>query len=108
MRYGVHGSAAKQIAHFSGGSTTEATIAGLDAATKYSIEVAAMNSAGIGVYSTATYAIALGIIFMHYLTLLVVLYKVNIIPYKRTKYKMFRMSCNRKYVFSGLLQLTYT
>ena len=61
MRFWVHGSATKQIAHFSGVSTTEATIAGLDAATNYSIEAAAVNSAGIGVYSTAIYAITLGI-----------------------------------------------
>ena len=89
MRYG---SAANQTENFSGGSTTEATITGLDAATNYSIEVAAVNSAGIGVYSAAIYNITLGIIFMHYLTLLVTFYIVNIIPFKRTKYRMSHMS----------------
>ena len=35
----------------SGGSVTEATISGLTPSTIYSIEVATVNSAGIGVYS---------------------------------------------------------
>ena len=35
----------------SGGSATEATISGLTPSTTYSIEVATVNSAGIGVYS---------------------------------------------------------
>ena len=35
----------------SGCSVTEATISGLTPSTTYSIEVAAVNSAGIGVYS---------------------------------------------------------
>ena len=35
----------------SGGSVTEATISGLMSFTAYSIEVAAINSAGTGVYS---------------------------------------------------------
>ena len=34
-----------------GGATIETTISGLHSATNYSIEVAAVNSAGIGVYS---------------------------------------------------------
>ena len=37
----------------SGGSVTEATISELTPSTTYSIEVAAVNSAGIGVYSNA-------------------------------------------------------
>ena len=36
----------------SGGSVTEATISGLTPSTTYSIEVAAVNSAGTGVYSS--------------------------------------------------------
>jgi len=35
----------------SGSATTNATISGLTPSTSYVIEVAAMNSAGIGVYS---------------------------------------------------------
>ena len=35
----------------SGGSVTEATVSGLTPSTMYSIEVAVVNSAGIGVYS---------------------------------------------------------
>ena len=35
----------------SGGSVTETTISGLTPSTTYSIEVAAVNSVGIGVYS---------------------------------------------------------
>ena len=62
MRYWVHGSAAKQTAHFSGGSTTEATIGGLDAATNYSIEVAAVNRAGPGVYSEVIFVATQGTI----------------------------------------------
>ena len=62
LRYWVHGSAAKQTAHFSGGSTTEATIGGLDAATNYSIEVAAVNRAGPGVYSEVIFVATQGTI----------------------------------------------
>ena len=36
----------------SGGNVTEATISGLTPSTTYSIEVAAVNSAGTGVYSS--------------------------------------------------------
>ena len=45
-----------------GGATTEATIIGLNAATNYSIDVAAVNSAGTGVYSTIIYAFTKGIL----------------------------------------------
>ena len=51
MRYGVQGSGSTQIESVSGGATTEATISGLTSSTSYVIEVAAVNSAGIGVYS---------------------------------------------------------
>ena len=50
MRYWVEGSESKNNPEVSVGAT-KTTIAGLDSATKYSIEVAAMNSVGIGVYS---------------------------------------------------------
>ena len=51
MRYGVQGSGSTQIESVSGGATTEATISGLTSSTSYVIEVAAVKSAGIGVYS---------------------------------------------------------
>ena len=50
VRYGVEGSESKNNHEVSVGATTT-TITELDLATKYSIEVAAVNSAGIGVYS---------------------------------------------------------
>ena len=51
MRYGVQGSGSTQTESVSGGATTEAIISGLAAGTNYDIEVAALNSAGTGVYS---------------------------------------------------------
>ena len=52
MRYGVQGSGSTHIVNVSGGDATEATISGLTPSTMYSIEVAAVNSAGIGAYSS--------------------------------------------------------
>ena len=49
--YGVQGSGSTQTMSFSGGSLTEATISSLMPSTTYSIQVAAVNSAGIGVYN---------------------------------------------------------
>ena len=46
-----------QTIETSEGTTTEATIYQLDAATNHSIEVAAVNRAGIGVYSNARFVI---------------------------------------------------
>ena len=51
VRYRVQGSGRTQTVSVSGGAVTETTISGLDFATNYSIEVAAVNNAGIGVYS---------------------------------------------------------
>ena len=51
VRYGVQGSGNTQTSDVSGGSLTEATISSLMPSTTYSIQVAAVNSAGIGVYS---------------------------------------------------------
>ena len=51
MRYWIQESGSTQILSVSGGSVTEATISGLTPSTNYSIEVAAVNSAGTGVYS---------------------------------------------------------
>ena len=50
VRYGVEGSESKNN-HEVSVVTTTTTITGLDSAYKYSIEVAAVNSVGIGVYS---------------------------------------------------------
>ena len=51
VRYGVQGSGSTQIVNISGGATTETTISGLTPSTSYSLAVAAVNSAGIGVYT---------------------------------------------------------
>ena len=50
----------------SGSATTEATISGLESAAYYSIEVAAVNSAGTGVYSTPLTALNSGEMFRHH------------------------------------------
>ena len=51
MRYRVEGSESTQTMSAPGGAITETTISGLHSATNYSIEVAAVNNAGIGGYS---------------------------------------------------------
>ena len=51
MRYGVQGDGSALAVNVSGGATTETTISGLDSSANYSIEVAAVNNAGIGAYS---------------------------------------------------------
>ena len=51
MRYGVQGSGSTQTRNVSGGDTRQTTISGLSAATVYTVEVAAVNSADTGVYS---------------------------------------------------------
>ena len=54
LRYGVQESGNKQTLNVSGGvNVSEAVILHLDASVRYSIEVAAVNSAGIGVYSSS-------------------------------------------------------
>ena len=53
VEYGVQGSGSKQTVNVSGGSVTEATISSLMPSTTYSIQVAAVNSVGIGEYSTS-------------------------------------------------------
>ena len=52
LRYGVQGSGSTQTMYVSGGDATEATISGLTPSIMYSIEVSAVNSAGIGAYSS--------------------------------------------------------
>ena len=56
VRYGVQGSGTTQIESVSGGGATQTTISGLTQSTTYSIEVAALNNAGTGVYSLVTTA----------------------------------------------------
>ena len=51
VRYGIQGSGSTQTESVSGGEVTMTTISGLESSTTYSIEVAAVNSAGTGVYS---------------------------------------------------------
>ena len=51
VRYGVQGSGSTQTRDSSGGDTRQTTIPGLNPSTTYFIQVAAVNSAGIGVYS---------------------------------------------------------
>ena len=51
MRYGVQGNGVTQTVSVSGGAVTEITISGLHSSTNYSFEVAAVNNAGIGMYS---------------------------------------------------------
>ena len=54
VRYGVQGSGNPQNVYVSGGTTIETTISGMGSDTTYSIEVAAVNSAGTGMYSSPT------------------------------------------------------
>ena len=51
MQYGVQESGSTQTESVSGGATTEATISGLTPSTSYVVDIAAVNSAGTGVYS---------------------------------------------------------
>ena len=51
VQYGVQGSGSTQTRDVSGGDTRQTTIPGLNPSTNYSIQVAAVNSAGIGIYS---------------------------------------------------------
>ena len=51
MHYSVQGNENTQTKHVSGASATNATISNLMSSTTYSIEVAAVNSAGTGVFS---------------------------------------------------------
>ena len=49
MQYGVQESGNTQIMNISGGSTSQANITELISATIYTIQVAAVNNAGIGI-----------------------------------------------------------
>ena len=63
VRYGVQGSGSTQTVNVSGGGATMRLISGLTASTQYSIEVAAVNSAGTGVYSDVIMQLTQGIVF---------------------------------------------
>ena len=56
VRYGAVQSGNTQTVLISGGATAETIISGLDLVTNYSIEVAAVNSAGIGPYNDPIYS----------------------------------------------------
>ena len=60
VRYGVVGSGSTLTMSVSGVSVTEATIPNLMSATTYSIQVAAVNSINIGVYSDPMDQLTLG------------------------------------------------
>ena len=60
VQYGVVGSGSTQTMSVSGGDASQTTISGLRPARTYSIQVAAVNSAGIGLYSAPTNQLTLG------------------------------------------------
>ena len=61
VQYEVMGSGNTQTMPVSGAGTTQTTISGLTPSTTYSIEVAAVNSAGTGVYSDPTNQLTQGL-----------------------------------------------
>ena len=63
MQYGVQGRSKREIISVSG-VTTSTTITGLDSVTIYLIQVAGVNSAGIGVYSASITALTPGTLVM--------------------------------------------
>ena len=63
VRYGVQESGSTQTVSVSGGGAMQTTISGLMPSTTYSIEVAAVNSAGTGMYSDAVADMTLGIVY---------------------------------------------
>ena len=60
VRYVVVGNGNPQSMSVSGGATTGFNITGLSPASNYSVEVAARNGAGIGVYSAPEFVITEG------------------------------------------------
>ena len=52
VRYVIQGNGSMQTVNVSRGDSTKIAISGLKSSTNYSIEVAAVNSAGIGMYSS--------------------------------------------------------
>ena len=60
VRYEVQGNGSTQTATVSGGGSTQIIISGLTPSTNYSIEVAAVNSVGTGVYSNVIFHLTQG------------------------------------------------
>ena len=61
VRYGVQGNGSTQTVSISGGSSSQTIVSGLTPSTNYSIQVAAVNSAGTGLYSDAVFLLTRGI-----------------------------------------------
>ena len=60
VRYEVQGNGSTQTATVSGGGSTQIIISGLTPSTNYSIEIAAVNSVGTGVYSNVIFHLTQG------------------------------------------------
>ena len=60
VQYEVDGSGNTQITNVNEAGVTEATLSNLTASTTYSIQVAAVNDAGTGVFNNGQYAMTLG------------------------------------------------
>ena len=60
VQYEVMGSGNTQTMNVTGPDVTEATLSNLTASTTYSVQVAAVNSAGIGVFSNNQSVMTLG------------------------------------------------
>ena len=65
VRYGIHGSGSTETLYVPGVATTEITISGLNSTSTYSIEVATVNDAGIGIYSSPVIATTKGRLFLY-------------------------------------------
>ena len=61
VRYGVQGNGSTQTVNVSGGAATQTIIFELTPSTNYSIEVAAVNSVGTGVYNNLIFHLTRGI-----------------------------------------------
>ena len=61
VRFGVQENGSIQTVSVSGGGSTQTIIFGLTPSTNYSIEVAAVNSVGTGVYSNVIFQLTRGI-----------------------------------------------
>ena len=60
VQYGEVGSGNTQTINVNGADVTEATLSSLTPSTTYSVQVAAVNSAGTGVFSNSQSAMTLG------------------------------------------------
>ena len=61
FEYGIVESESKQNMSVSGGSVTETTISNLTPSATYTVQVAAVNDAGTGIFSNSTSIMTLGI-----------------------------------------------